>query len=82
MPCRAGVRGGTGGVPENCADAVITAELAKSREALTVKAENCPYHEDCLPCLARTFALLLESLRTGTISAEELANIRREFETA
>ncbi len=67
---------------KNCADAVITAELAGAKDALAAKAANCPYQEDCLPCLARTFALLLESLRTGTLSAEELANIRREFETA
>ena len=67
---------------KNCADAVITAELAKSRAALTVKAENCPYKEDCLPCLARAFELLLDSLRTGRLPAEELANIRRAFEAA
>lgn len=67
---------------KNCADAVITAELAGAKDALAAKAANCPHREDCLPCLARTFALLLESLRTGRLSTEELADIRREFEAA
>lgn len=67
---------------EHAADAIIACERARAKETLEAQAKNCPAKEMCLPLFEKTLAVLLESLRTGSISAEEIAKIRREYEEA
>lgn len=67
---------------KHAADAIIAGELARVKETLRAQAENCPAKEQCLPQFEKTLTALLGSLKTGSISAEEITKIRREYEEA
>ncbi|HJJ96969.1 MAG TPA: winged helix-turn-helix domain-containing protein [Methanocorpusculum sp.] len=67
---------------KHAADAIIAGELARAKETLRAQAENCPAKEQCLPQFEKTLTALLGSLKTGSISAEEITKIRREYEDA
>ncbi|HJK18383.1 MAG TPA: winged helix-turn-helix domain-containing protein [Methanocorpusculum sp.] len=65
---------------KDTADAIIAGELARARETLETQAKNCPAKEQCLPQFEKTLAMLLNSLKSGSISTAEIAEIRREYE--
>ena len=66
----------------HAADAVIAGELTRAKEVLETQARNCPAKDQCLPQFEKTLAVLLENLKTGSISSEEITKIRREYEEA
>ena len=53
---------------KDTADAIIAGELVRARETLETQAKNCPAKEQCLPQFEKTLAMLLNSLKSGSIS--------------
>ncbi|MCZ9313214.1 MAG: winged helix-turn-helix domain-containing protein [Methanocorpusculum sp.] len=67
---------------KHAADAIIAGEMMRAKETLETQARNCPAKEQCLPQFEKTLSILLGSLKTGSISPEEITKIRREYEGA
>ncbi|MDU9375887.1 hypothetical protein McpSp1_04660 [Methanocorpusculaceae archaeon Sp1] len=67
---------------KNSAEMLIKGELEHAKKTLEAQAENCSAKDKCLPQFSKTYETLLKSLKTGSISAEEITKIRREYENA
>jgi DNA-binding transcriptional ArsR family regulator len=67
---------------QSCADIIITGELTLVRNALERAADNCAMKEKCIPVLETAFPRLLDAFRAGSVSVEELDQIKKQHEAA
>lgn len=62
-----------------CADAIVTGYRESGCDAISREAGDCPLWEKCQPVFGRLFDSVLESIRSGNLSPEEIGVIRTKL---
>jgi len=65
----------------SCADAVAAGYRVSGCDAIEKEAGDCPMWEKCRPAFGRVFESILESIRSGDLSPEDIGAIRTKMET-
>ena len=64
----------------SCADIIIAGEFMQATNCLDEAAADCPMKKNCIPLFSKNLLVILNYLRESDISAERVAQIKKDHE--